>query len=127
LDRGIWVTWYDLGDEGRDEHLAWLHETYIPQVIERGGYQWAAHYRSIKKGDVRVHTDDPSIPTGTEYLLLFGAQNADVFGNPIPSKLNAALPAESRKMLAMRRGGPTRSPRGRRKDHRKGAAWPSRG
>jgi hypothetical protein len=98
------VTWYDLPDERRDEHLAWVHEAYIPQVMERGGCQWAAHYRSIRKGDVRVHTDDASVPAGTEYLLLFGAENADVFGNPIPSKLHDALPAESREMLAMRLG-----------------------
>jgi hypothetical protein len=104
MDRGIWVTWYDLPDAARDEHLAWTHQSYIPEVLKREGYVWAAHYRSIQKGDVRVHTDDSSVPTGTQYLLIFGAEYADVFGKPVPSKLHASLPAESRKMLAMRVG-----------------------
>jgi hypothetical protein len=104
MDRGIWATWYDLKEDGRDEHLAWVHETYIPTVLERGGYLWAAHYRTIRKGDIRVHTEDASVPTGTEHLLLFGAENADAFGKPIPSKLRADLPATSREMLAMRIG-----------------------
>jgi hypothetical protein len=104
MDWGVWITWYDLPEDGRDEHLAWVHQTYIPEMLKREGYRWAAHYRSIQKGDVRVHTADPSVPNGTKYLLLFGADYADVFGGPVPSKLHASLPAESRKMLSMRIG-----------------------
>jgi hypothetical protein len=104
MDRGIWVTWYDLPEDGRDEHLDWVHQTYIPKMLERKGWLWAAHYRSIQKGDVRVHTDDASVPTGTQYLLLFGAEYADIFGNPVPSELHASLSAADRKMLAMRIG-----------------------
>jgi len=104
LDRGIWITWYDLPEEGRDAHLRWAHDTYMPRLLERPGYLWAAHYASIQKGDVRVHTDDPSVPAGTRYLMLFGAECADVFGKPVPSKLHAALSAEDRGMLAMRIG-----------------------
>ena len=37
-------------------------------------------------------------------MLLFGAENADVFGDPVPSALHQESPAESRKMLAMRIG-----------------------
>jgi hypothetical protein len=107
MDRGIWVTWYDLPDDRREEHLAWAHQSYIPDMLKREGTLWAAHYRSIQKGDVRVHTSDASVPTGTQYLLIFGAEYADVFGKPVPSKLHASLPAESRKMLAMRVGART--------------------
>src|SRR3990170_3597383 len=104
LDRGLWITWYDLPAEGRDAYLSWLHETYIPELLKRPGYLWAAHYATVEKGDVRIHTDDSSVPAGTRYLLLFGAEEADVFGKPVPSALHAELPAESRKMLAMRIG-----------------------
>ncbi len=104
MDRGIWVTWYDLPEDGRAEYMSWAHGTYIPEMLQRPGYLWAAHYASIQKGDVRVHTDDASVPAGTRFLLLFGAECADVFGKPVPGKLHAALPAGSRKMLAMRIG-----------------------
>jgi len=104
LDNGIWVTWYDLPEDRRDAYLSWLHKDYIPGLLKRPGYLWAAHYSTIQKGDVRMHTDDSAVPTGTRYLLLFGASNADVFGKPVPSKLHATLPAASREMLALRIG-----------------------
>ncbi len=104
LDNGIWVTWYDLPEDGRDAYLAWAHETYIPRMLQRPGYLWAAHYATIQKSDVRAHTEDASVPAGTRYLMLFGAANADVFGKPAPGKLHAQLPADSRRMLAMRSG-----------------------
>ena len=106
------MTWYDLPDEGQAEYLAWLHETYIPGVLKRPGYLWAAHYAAIAKGTRPVtrreselnQASDPSLPTGDRYILLFGAEHAHVFGNPVPSALNAALPEEGRKMLGMRLG-----------------------
>ncbi len=104
MDRGLSITWYDLPGEGRDAYLSWLHETYLPGLLKRPGYRWAAHYASVEKGDVRIHTDDPSVPAGTRYLLLIGAEHANVFGDPVPSALHAELPAEGRKMLAMRIG-----------------------
>jgi hypothetical protein len=104
LDKGIWITWYDLPEDGRDAYLSWAHDRYIPEMLQRPGYLWAAHYASIQKSDVRAHTDDASVPAGTRFLLLFGAECADVFGRPVPTKLHASLPAESRKMLAMRIG-----------------------
>ena len=45
-DRALWFTWYDLPPAGRDQHLAWLHDEYIPKVLERPGVLWAAHYAS---------------------------------------------------------------------------------
>ena len=104
MDRGVWVTWYDLPENGRDEHLAWVHRNYIPEMLKRPDVLWAAHYRSIQKGDVRVHTSDSSVPGGTQYLLIFGAEYADVFGNPVPPKFHASLAAGDRKMLSMRIG-----------------------
>ena len=112
MDRGLWITWYDLPDEGREAYLRWLHETYIPAVLERPGFLWAAHYASLKKETVRgmrktvrKHNISLSgVPTGDQYILMFGAEHAHVFGNPVPSALNAGLPETGRKMLAMRSG-----------------------
>jgi hypothetical protein len=108
-DRGVWVTWYDLPDEGRDAYLAWLHQTYLPGLLKRPGYLWAAHYATREReggsGSSQVHhVEDPKVPTGFHYILLIGAKDADVFGDPIPSALHAALPEQGRKMLAMRIG-----------------------
>ena len=104
MDRGIWVSWYDLPEDGRDAYLAWVREVYMPRLLKQPRYLWAAHYAAVDKGDIRVHTDDPSVPAGTRYFLLVGAEDADAFGNPVPSALHASLPPESRKMLAMRIG-----------------------
>src|ERR1700676_884051 len=45
-DRGLWITWYDLPMDGRDAYFSWLHGTYLPGLLKRPGYLWAAHYAS---------------------------------------------------------------------------------
>jgi hypothetical protein len=105
-DRGLWVTWYDLPDNGREAYLSWLHETYLPPLLKRPGYLWAAHYATQgteTRSDLH-HVEDPKVPTGFRYILLIGAKDAGVFGNPVPSEIHAALPEQGRKMLAMRIG-----------------------
>lgn len=105
-DRALWITWYDLQDSGRDEYLAWLHQTYLPNLLNRPGYLWAAHYAARTSGGSSQihHTEDPSVPTGFHYILLIGVTDALVFGNPVPSAIHAALADQGRKMLAMRAG-----------------------
>jgi hypothetical protein len=105
-DRGLWATWYDLPDNGRDAYLSWLHETYLPALLKRPGYLWAAHYATQNtetRSDLH-HVEDPKVPTGFRYVLLIGAKDAGVFGNPAPVEIHAALPEQGRKMLAMRIG-----------------------
>jgi hypothetical protein len=104
-DRGLWITWYDLPDQGRDQYLSWLHATYLPDVLKRPGYLWAAHYRANERTDSPNihHTTDP-IGTGYHYILLIGAEDTHVFGDPTPTEINAALPEEGRKMVALRMG-----------------------
>ena len=106
-DLGIWATWYDLPEAGRSEHLAWLHDTYIPALLKRPGYLWAAHYATIPPTTAprrRMHTDDRTVPTGNAYILVVGAENCNVFGKPAPDELHASLPDAGRKMIAMRVG-----------------------
>ena len=105
-DRGLWVTWYDLPDNGRDAYLSWLHESYLPALLKRSDYLWAAHYatRDTENRADLHHVEDPKVPTGFRYMLLIGAKDAGVFGNPAPIEIHAALPDQGRKMLAMRIG-----------------------
>ena len=112
MDRGLWISWYDLPDQGRESYLSWLHETYIPAILKRPGILWAAHYAAVEKAkrpaNIREsalnHTTDATLPTGDRYILIFGAEHANVFGNPVPSALHAALPKAYQTMLAMRSG-----------------------
>jgi len=110
MDRALWITWYNLPDNGRDNYLSWLHGTYIPGLLKRPGFLWAAHYASVEKGTMSNtrkqgalhHTDDASVPTGDRYILLVGAEHVNVFGDATPSTLHVKLPEEGRKMLATR-------------------------
>jgi hypothetical protein len=106
-DRGLWVTWYDLPDAGRSDHLAWVQEAYIPGLLKRPGYLWAAHYASIV-GEATagrpVHPDARAVPAGNAYILVVGAEDINVFGNPAPDELHAALSQDGKKMLSMRIG-----------------------
>jgi hypothetical protein len=106
MDRGIWATWYDLPEQGQQEYLAWLHNVHIPDMLARPGYLWAAHVENImtpereQSLDRRLtHTDDPSVPTGNRYLLLYGAENPHTFVDPSPAELGASMAAEARDML----------------------------
>ncbi len=105
-DRALWITWYDLPDSGREDYFAWLHQTYLPNLLNRPGYLWAAHYATRTSGGSSQihHTEDLKVPTGFHYILLIGVMDALVLGNPAPSAINAALPEQGRKMLAMRTG-----------------------
>jgi hypothetical protein len=108
LDRALWITWYDLPAEGRDAHHAWLHERCIPALLARPGCLWAAHFASRvdtqAPGRAVRHVDDSSVPRGNAYILIFGAEEAHAFANPVPGKLHAGLSSEDRKMLSLRVG-----------------------
>lgn len=109
-DRALWITWYDLPTEGRDAYFAWLHGTYLPGLLKRPGYLWAAHYASqdLEGGAENAkrykHVDDPRVGKGYRYMLLIAATDASIFGDPVPSLINKALPEEGKKMLAIRTG-----------------------
>jgi hypothetical protein len=110
-DRAYRINWYNLPDAGRDAHLAWAHETYIPKVLARPGVLWAAHYASeanvvpLGGGKGRVgHTHPNSVPAGDRFIMMFGAAEPHVFANPSPSEFHAGLPESDRSMLAQRTG-----------------------
>lgn len=110
LDRALWVTWYDLPEEKRAVHLAWLHDTYIPSVLKRPGYLWAAHYASVKKQNMTTMRREKGlhniqggvVPPGEDFLLFFGASDTAVFGACSPAEIDAALPEADRARIAER-------------------------
>lgn len=113
IDRGIWASWYDLPEKGRDEYLTWLHGGYLPRMLQKPGVLWAAHYANVKippAAHLR-HTDDPSVPAGNDFILLFGAETAHAFtrgwehfAKQGPNKLEEGLTSADRQMLSMRVG-----------------------
>ena len=70
MDRGIWMTWYNLPAGSRDVYLDWLHSHYIPNMLKLPGYLWGAHYASevnvkMTGAPNRLRkTTDPAVPGG---------------------------------------------------------------
>ncbi len=108
MDRGLWITWYNLPEDGRDAYLSWAHQMYIPDMLKRKGILFAAHYASLGKTPSvhhkLTHTGDTSIPIGDRYIMMFGAESSEVLADPAPTAIHASLSAEDQKMLAMRIG-----------------------
>jgi hypothetical protein len=108
MDSALWISWYDLPENDCDAYLCWLHESYIPGLLKRPGYLSASHFAAVPGShyDIRKvsNTSDSSIPRGSRYILVVSAAHANVFGNPAPDALHAALSEADRKMLALRAG-----------------------
>ena len=109
MDRGIWAVWYDLPEEGADEYVSWLHEVHIPEALARPGYLWAAHVKNVvtPEREERIrgvvhHTDDTSVPTGVQYLMLYGALSPNAFLDPSPEQMAEKMTADEREMLGLR-------------------------
>ena len=107
MDRGIWATWYDLPEQGKEEYLSWLHHVHLPDMLSRPGYLWAAHVQNNMTPEREqnlnrrlTHTDDPAVPTGNSYLLLYGAENPHTFVDPNPAELADSMTAETRAMTS---------------------------
>jgi hypothetical protein len=109
MDRAIWAVWYDLSDEAEDEYLSWLHHEYIPQLKQRPGVTWVAHYKNATSaamlGSVHRVFTRPSASeagTGTQYVLLTGAVDPLLFFAPSVLDEEAAHTGRTREMLDLR-------------------------
>ncbi len=111
MDRAYWISWYNLPEEGRDAHLRWAHDVYIPKVLARPGVLWAAHYASEPRsnftplgGGGRIsHKKNPEgVPIGDRFIMMFGGTDPYVLANPSPREFHASLSEADRKMLAQR-------------------------
>lgn len=104
MDRGIWISWYDIAPENRKEYLSWLHERYLPGMLKRLHIIWAAHYATEKMipPERLAHTSDPSVPKGGDYILMIGAETAHAFSPPRPGERFEAVTDSDERMRAMR-------------------------
>lgn len=114
MDNAIWATWYDLPDDSRDTYLDWLHNNYLPELRERPGILWAAHYKSdgggaameTLRGDIFPRHDygGLDIGTGTQFLMLVGGAEPWTMLSPSVFDEQAALTGTAREMLDLRIG-----------------------
>jgi hypothetical protein len=109
LDRAYWITWYNLAAEGRDAHLSWTHEAYIPRVLARPGVLWGAHYASESDftplgggGRISHKPNPPGVPTGDRFILMFGAGTPYAFADPDPEAFHASFSERDRRMIDRR-------------------------
>ncbi len=114
MDQGIWATWYDLPDGDNDDYLAWLHDSYLPELLRRPGYAWAAHYRITGGGrrmqeihDRLQRADTAEVPMGSQYLILVGAPSPHVFFHTAAILNEREEGGETGEMLARRIGSRT--------------------
>lgn len=112
IDRGVWAAWYDLPAERREDYCAWLHGQYLPGLLERAGFLWAAHYEVTGGGAqmerVRsaalAYAPREALPGGTQFVLLIGAPSPHVFFHPAVAEVERAQGEEAAAMLRLRAG-----------------------
>jgi hypothetical protein len=109
MDRGILAAWYDLPNAGKQEYLHWLHQEYLPAMLARPGYLWAAHVENVDSAEREAQsarrltrTDDGAVPAGFRYLMLLGAADPHTLVDPSPAEIEAQLDGESRRLLGLR-------------------------
>jgi hypothetical protein len=111
-DRALWISWYDLPEDGRERYLAWLHGRFIPTITKHAGVITAAHYATVERSNVRtIRRDDAkderldtNVPKGNRYILIVAAENANIFGNALPLVQRLGLSQEDANMLALKSG-----------------------
>jgi len=104
LDRALWISWYDLSSQGRDQYLAWLHGTYLPKLLRVPGVLAAAHYAvdQSEKPLPHLRRTKERLPQGNGYILIISGKDAHVFAGLTPYK--ARPTAAEKRMLGMRQG-----------------------
>ena len=83
MDNGIWATWYNLDETGKEDHINWLHNDYLPNILTHDGVVWAAHYLVDEQDykerrDKLPHTTE-NIPQGTQYICLIAASSPHIY------------------------------------------------
>ena len=105
------VAWYDLPSERRSDYITWLHGLYLPKVLQHPGILWAAHYKLIKDDETVNRLSEfvgrppelESLPEGSQYALLIGAQSSHVFFTDAYEAIQNSN-NETPEMLGLRQG-----------------------
>jgi hypothetical protein len=111
MDRAIWAVWYDLPQGHEADYLKWAHDEYLPQLRQRPGVAWVAHYQNATSGamlnSVHKRFERPAAGeagTGTQYVQLVGAVDPTLLFAPSVLDEEAAQTGRNREMLDLRRG-----------------------
>ncbi len=91
---GIWLIYYGVTSEHREEYLHWFEGQHIEEKLARPGYDWACHYEVTPQGvpDTADHA----------YLALFGADSTRVFFDPSPAQIKPNQDELTRTMISYR-------------------------
>ena len=91
MDNAIWATYFDLDTSNREEFLEWTIEKYFPILQVLIEPKWIGMYKSIHPGERfekilnRLHKDtDVERASGSDYILLLGAETTRSFYDPSP-------------------------------------------
>jgi hypothetical protein len=90
----IKAEWFDLSENFRGDMWSWLHNDYFPALQSAPGVAWVGHYEIEKQQDKpyikgappKKETNDPSVPTGWENVVLIAGGSPEVFfgiNNPV--------------------------------------------
>lgn len=101
--------WFDLADEDRDKHWAWLHDEFLPALKTAQGVTWVGHYDIIPHPDrpyiegapTKKETDDPDVATGWQNVVLTAGLSTDTFLGP-DNSVDALLGANETALGAWR-------------------------
>jgi len=82
--------WFDLADDSKADTWAWLHDTYLPALRAAQGVAWVGHYDIVEQPDRpyiegaprKKTTDDPSVATGWQNVILTAAASPEVYFGP---------------------------------------------
>ena len=82
--------WFDLADNDRNAHRAWLHAEFLPALQSTSGVAWVGHYDIIEHPErpyiegapTRQETTDPAIATGWQNVVLTAGLSTDTFLGP---------------------------------------------
>lgn len=89
MGEAIWAQWYDVAEDRRTGYCDWLHGEYLPRLLSRPGFAWAAHYRITGGGaamdEIAAIVARPTaedVPSGQQFVLLVGAPEPHIFFQP---------------------------------------------
>ena len=92
--------WFDLNDDNQKDVWQWMHESYLPALQSAQGVSWVGHYDIVELPDRpyidgapgKKVTQDPTVPTGWQNVILTAAASPEVFfgpGNPVDALAEA--------------------------------------
>ena len=106
MDKAIWATYFDLEKSKRDAFLKWSEKKYLPMLEELIEPLWIAMYQSVYPGErfekisSRLHRDENvERASGSDFILLLGAETTRSFYDPSPSMVYESLELEDRTKL----------------------------